>query len=169
MNKSNILATIADLKAELRQINEQKQHLESSINSLYKLIGKKGQTLDVVSQKITSQQSPQTGKGIDATTPSEKGLDAIVPSYRVRLVLNNMNGRFLRSDLYRNSSNDGRGPIAPGTFANIFSKLVKRRLIVCVDGEAGQRNAVFVKASEYNNLIDSTSQNSSESRSLELK
>lgn len=167
MNKSNILATISDLKAELKQINEQKQHLESSINSLYKLIGKRSQTVDNSSAKTTTISL--NTKNIEELHRVEKGVDSIVPSYRVRTVLNNMQGRFLRSELYKNSSNDGHGPIAPGTFANIFAKLIKRKLIYCVDGETGQRNAVFLKADEYAKLIDEIPKNYNESTTIDIK
>ncbi len=147
MNKANILSIIADLKIELKQINESKQQIEDSINSLYKLIGKKGQVSDGITPKVASpnQQNTRTNYGVQ----TDKGVDAIVPSYRVRVVLNNMRGRFLRSELYRNAANDGHGPIAPGTFANIFAKLIKRKGIFCVEGEYGQRNAVYLKADEY--------------------
>jgi hypothetical protein len=150
MNKANIMAIIADLKIELKQINESKQQIEDSINSLYKVIGKKGQVSDGITPKVTIP-APQITKTTHVMQV-DMGVDVIVPSYRVRLVLNNMKGRFLRSELYKNAANDGHGPIAPGTFANIFAKLIKRKAIFCVEGEYGQRNAVYLKADEYEKL-----------------
>jgi hypothetical protein len=147
MNRENILATIADLKAELSTIDVTKKQIESSLQVLTELMksplmsgGKRSVSTRTVEKKSVRTKLPsEVAQGIEG---------GLVASDRVHVILRNMHGRFSRSELYKNANNDGNGFIAPGTFANIFSKLIKRKQIVCVEGAPGQRDSVYKKAEE---------------------
>ncbi len=156
MNRENILATIADLKAELNNIEATKQQIESSLNGLTQLLkllsaNKRSTTKRLTEPKNAVSDIPTTTATTVAAVP---GLS--IASDRVRTILDNITGRFSRSELYKSASNDGGGPIAPGTFANIFSKLIKRKQIVLVEGAPGQRDSVYMKTNEANVLAESS-------------
>ena len=145
MNRENILATIADLKTELSTIDVTKKQIESSLQVLTELMksplmsgGKRSASIHTVEKRVRTK-FPSEAQGIEGGP---------VASDRVHAILSDMHGRFSRSKLYSNASNDGNGPIAPGTFANIFSKLIKRGQIKCVEGAPGQRDSVYMKAEE---------------------
>jgi len=158
MDRTNILATIADLKAELVNIEDTKKQIESSIKTLSQLlespllaigvvgVGRVGETtltnLAAVKERRTRTKFPGTAL---------ETAGAPIPSERVHAALDKMHGSFKRGELKNNAANDGNGPIAEGTFANIFIKLIKREQIVCVEGAIGQRDAAFMKADEANN------------------
>ena len=149
MNRENISATIADLKTELANVEATKQRLETSINVLTDLLkgpllsgGKKTAPSPHVGGRVVRIQSPSTSMPQGAQTP--------LAYERVHLILKNIQGSFTRSKLYGDANNDGYGPIAPGTFANIFSKLMKRGQIRCINGEPGQRNSIYEKTEKIN-------------------
>jgi hypothetical protein len=71
-----------------------------------------------------------------------------LPFERVHRALETMHGQFYRSDLAKKANSDGMGEIARGTFANIFSKLLSRNQIVCINGESGKRDSLYMKSSE---------------------
>jgi len=85
-----------------------------------------------------------------------EGIATITPSDRVNAALRGMSGRFRRKDLYFIAENDGRGKIAKGTFACIFSKLQQRGIITVVEGEFGSRKAVYMKTDEHKALQQNT-------------
>ncbi|MBI4633423.1 MAG: hypothetical protein HY742_05995 [Deltaproteobacteria bacterium] len=150
MNRENILATIADLKAELSNIEATKQQIESSLNGLINLL----KLLSVNKRSAAKRLAEPKSHKVDLPTVGIVGVEGggILASDRVRAVLDNIQGRFTRSELYKAATNDGGGPIAPGTFANIFSKLIKRKHIILVGGAPGLRDSVYMKTNEANML-----------------
>jgi|GEM_PF-4926414 len=158
MNRENILATISDLKEELSNIEAAKQQIESSLVGLRQLLKSPVVTLSkrATSNRLTEQKVTRTDFASSLPQTTDGGLLA---TDRVRIVLENIQGSFTRSELYKNASNDGNGAIAPGTFANIFSKLVKRGHVLCVTGALGQRDSVYMKADEANVQAESSPAN----------
>jgi len=145
MNRDNIMATINDLKSELRRIDITRQQLESSINTLLQLLES-----PFIAAQVSRPVLKRRPKLI-LTPPDAPKAEVPIASDRVHAVLKDMQGRFSRSELYKKASEDGYGFIAPGTFANIFIKLINRKQIICVEGAVGQRDAVFMKADDEQN------------------
>jgi hypothetical protein len=138
VDRNNILATIADLIAELGRIEATRNQIEASIKTLSQLLES---PLFAVESTITPTRSVRT-----KFPHLKEGGEGPIPSERLHSALDKMQGRFKRGDLKDNAINDGSGAIAEGTFANIFIKMIKRKQIVCVEGTVGQRDAVFMKA-----------------------
>lgn len=148
MNTSNILATIADLEAGVKELDETKAQLEASIASLRQLLNNPW-LINPEGASSTARIGQWNARAIHHLPKTPRKPDEIVPSDRVQAALNELNGRFSRSELFEKARKDGHGDIARGTFANIFSKLIKRNQIVCVEGVVGQRSAIYMKTKEY--------------------
>lgn len=96
------------------------------------------------------------GSALDANKPTRHAnktkMDNLeggpLPHERVHRALSSMQGTFLRSKLYNESVADGLGPIARGTFGNIFVKLLKRKQIAVAKGRAGRKNCLYAKTQE---------------------
>jgi hypothetical protein len=71
----------------------------------------------------------------------------MTPSERVNKALLKMHGEFSRAELLTEAEYDGAG-IAPGTYGNIFLKLLKRKQIQLVRGEAGSKNSRYMRSKE---------------------
>ena len=145
MNRENIMATIADLKTELLNIETTKRQIESSLDTLTQLLrspllanSKRSPSIRSTGKKIATEETPSLSAG--------GGVGTVLASDRVNAVLDNISGRFTRTELYKMAAGDGKGPIAPGTFANIFSKLIKRNKVICVEGAFGKRDSVYMKS-----------------------
>jgi len=141
MDNSKFVLAINELEAWLSENDLTRKEVESSIVTLRKLAGMNNNSTTTTWMGGIAPRSSVTPGEID-----------VIPSNRVQAALKSMSGRFFRQDLYTKSIKDGYGDIAPGTFANIFGKLLKRGSIVLVDGEFGKRNAVYMRSDEHQAL-----------------
>ncbi len=145
MDRSNVLATISDLERWLKDVDEQKREVESTIITLKRLLGIVDGGYGIGSIPPNRHGASTTSMSMSRGTP-----EGPIPSDRVHAALREMSGRFTRSELYERAENDGNGEIAKGTFASIFSKLMQRGFITLVEGKFGNRTAVYMRTEEYN-------------------
>lgn len=144
-----------EIEAELNKIDKIKEELKNSLNALSSLEVALGGNLLCAQPYQPKQINLHSSISANSTTPDIAAEIIETPSYRVSRALGQMIGKFSRSDLYEKTMSDGMGDIKRGTYSPIFSKLVNRKKIVCVEGSPGQKGSMYAKASEAGTPVES--------------
>jgi hypothetical protein len=141
------LAQIAEMKnkirEELRQLDGLKQSMEHTLAGL-------------IEWEKHLQSSPvKTGTrrpaGIKELKPKPQAAIRaadITPRERVNKALATVHGEFTRSQLLAETECDGKGSIDTAAYSNIFSRLLKRQDIQCVNGSPRQRDSLYMRSGE---------------------
>ncbi len=141
MNLNQVAAMKAKVLEELQRVDRLKQSMEQTLAGLLQWEKYLQGTATSGGKAIAKKPHPGTG-GRDHRPAREK-----TPSERINRALQKMHGEFSRAELLAEAEYDGKA-IPPGTYGNIFLKLISTKQIRLVRGEVGRKNSRYMKSKE---------------------